>query len=165
MKINKDLNDLTESEFISIFGCIFEKSKWIAVQTFKQKPFKDSQDLMNKMLNIYESCSIDKITKILNSHPKLAIEKKLTSLSLKEQKEAKLDQCSDEEILEFEKLNLDYEKKFMFPFIIAVKGKNKNEILVNFRKRIQNDLNKEFFEAKNQVKKIASLRLKDILSI
>ena len=165
MKINKDLNDLTESEFISIFGSIFEKSKWIAVQTFKQKPFKDSQDLMNKMLNIYESCSINKITKILNSHPKLAIEKKLTSLSLKEQKEAKLDQCSDEEILEFEKLNLDYEKKFMFPFIIAVKGKNKKDILENFRFRIKNDYEKEFQEAKKQVMNIALFRLNEVLKI
>ena len=59
---------------------------------------------------------------------------------------------------------MNIKKKFGFPFIIAVKGKNKNEILNNFKKRIQNDLNSEFIEAKDQVKKIASFRLKDILS-
>ena len=78
---------------------------------------------------------------------------------------ANLNECSEEEFEEFRKLNIEYKTKFGFPFIIAVKGKNKNEILVNFRERIKNDLNKEFFEAKIQVKKIASFRLEDILSI
>ena len=84
--------------------------------------------------------------------------------SKSEQASAKLNECSEEEYEEFKKLNIEYKKKFGFPFIIAVKGKNKNEILNNFKKRIQNDLNSEFIEAKNQVKKIASFRLKDILS-
>ena len=116
------------------------------------------------MLNIYEGYGRDKILKILNSHPELAVAKKLTSESKSEQASAKLNECSEEEYEEFKKLNIEYKKKFGFPFIIAVKGKNKNEILNNFKKRIQNELNSEFIEAKNQVKKIASFRLKDILS-
>ena len=76
--------------------------------------------------------------------------------SKNEQKEASLNQCSEDEIREFEKLNKEYKKKFAFPFIIAVKGKNKEEILNNFRQRITNDINLEFEEAKKQVKKIAS---------
>ena len=59
-------------------------------------------------------------------------------------------------------LNLEYKKKFGFPFIIAVKGKNKTEILNNFRQRILNNIESEFEEAKNQVKKIATFRLKEI---
>jgi len=116
------------------------------------------------MLNIYEDYEKGKILEILNSHPELAVAKKLTSESKSEQASAKLNECSDEEYEEFKKLNIEYKEKFGFPFIIAVKGKNKNEILNNFKKRIQNDLNSEFIEAKNQVKKIASFRLKDILS-
>ena len=165
MKIKKDLNALTEDEFTTIFGSIFEKSEWIAVEAFRQKPFKNSQDLIDKMLKIYNSCSIDKIIEILNLHPKLAIEKKLTSFSTKEQSGAKLDRCSKEELEEFNQLNFDYEKKFQFPFIIAVKGKNKNEILENFRSRINNDYKKEFQEAKKQVTKIALFRLNEILGI
>ena len=138
MKITKDLNTLTKSEFITIFGSIFEKSEWIANETFELKPFKNSKDLVDKMINIYDSCSVDKILKILNLHPKLAIEKKLSSFSSKEQTGAELDKCSKEELVEFNKLNLDYEKKFKFPFIIAVKGKNKDQILENFRIRIKN---------------------------
>ena len=119
----------------------------------------------NKMIKIYETCSIEQIIDILNLHPKLAIEKKLTSFSSKEQTEAKLDKCSKEELEEFDKLNFDYEKKFNFPFIIAVKGKNKKEILENFKIRINNDYKKEFQEAKKQVIKIAQLRLNEILEI
>ena len=164
MRTIDNINDLNKSEFLSIFGNVFEKTESVALKVFELKPFKDSDDIVSKMLKIYEEYDRDKILQILNSHPELAIEKKLTDESKLEQTSANLNECSEEEFEEFKKLNLEYKTKFGFPFIIAVKGKNKNEILVNFRERIQNDLNKEFFEAKNQVKKIASLRLKDILS-
>ena len=164
MKFTKNLNSLSETEFISIFGNVFEKSEWIASEAFKQKPFKDSKDLTDKMINIYNECSKEKTTEIFNLHPKLAIEKKLTSFSSKEQSKAQLDKCTKEELLEFEKLNFNYEKKFEFPFIIAVKGKNKNEILVNFRSRIDNDFETEFNQAKLEVMKIALLRLEEILN-
>ena len=163
MRINKDINLLTKKEFLSIFGIIFEKSEWIADETFNLRPFKNSEDLIHKMINIYENIPREKIIDIFNLHPKLAIEKKLTSFSSKEQDGAKLNICTNEELEEFKNLNMDYEKKFGFPFIIAVKGKNKNEILINFRKRIKNNFQEEFNEAKIQVKKIALFRFKDVL--
>ena len=163
MKFTKNLNSLSQNEFISIFGSVFEKSEWIASDTFKKKPFKNSKDLMDKMINTYSNTSNEKILKIFNLHPKLAIEKKLTNFSSKEQSDAKLNNCTKDELIEFEKLNFDYEKKFNFPFIIAVKGKNKEDILNNFRERINNDYQKEFTEAKTQVKKIALFRLNEIL--
>ena len=163
MKFTKNPNSLSENEFISIFGSVFEKSEWIASDTFKKKPFKNSKDLMDKMINTYSNTSNEKILKIFNLHPKLAIEKRLTNFSSKEQSDAKLNTCTKDELIEFEKLNFDYEKKFNFPFIIAVKGKNKEDILNNFRERINNDYQKEFTEAKTQVKKIALFRLNEIL--
>lgn len=164
MKLKKNLNSLSETEFTSIFGSVFEKSEWIADEVFRQKPFKNSNDLIDKMINIFNKCSKKKIIEIFNLHPKLAIEKKLTNFSSKEQSGAQLDQCSKEELLEFDKLNSNYEKKFNFPFIIAVKGKNKNDILTNFRTRIDNNYEVEFNEAKIQVMKIALLRLEEILN-
>ena len=163
MNVSKNLNTLTEIEFLSIFGSIFEKSEWIASKTYQLKPFNNQEDLINKMMKIYNNCSEEKIVEIFNLHPKLAIEKKLTSFSSEEQKNAKLDTCSKGELLEFEKLNLDYERKFKFPFIIAVKDKNKNQILDSFRDRIKNNYEIEFNEAKSQVEKIALFRLNEIL--
>ena len=165
MQIGKDINLLTKKEFLTIFGSIFEKSEWIANETFELKPFKNSEDLINKMMNIFENTSNQKIIDIFKLHPKLAIEKKLTFFSSNEQVDAKLTTCTKEELKEFKNLNINYEEKFKFPFIIAVKGKNKNEILDNFKKRIKNNLQEEFNEAKIQVKKIALFRLKDVLKI
>ena len=165
MKLTKNLNTLSKIEFLSIFGSIFEKSEWIASRTYQLKPFNDQEDLINKMMKIYNNCSEEKILEIFNLHPKLAIEKKLTNFSSNEQSGAELDNCTIDELNEFKKLNLDYKKKFKFPFIIAVKGKNKDEILANFRKRLNNNYDEEFQEAKKQVTKIALLRLHEILSI
>ena len=156
-------NKLSKTEFISIFGNIFEKTEWIAEKCYELKPYNNLDNLFSKMIEIFESAKKDKHLEILNSHPDLAIEKKLTEDSKNEQKEASLNQCSEDEIREFEKLNKEYKKKFAFPFIIAVKGKNKEEILNNFRQRITNDINLEFEEAKKQVKKIASFRLSEII--
>ena len=129
----------------TIFGKLLKhEKKWI----FEQKIFQNSKK--------------EEHLKILNAHPYLAIEKRLTKDSANEQNNANLDQCSDKEFEEFQKLNEEYKKKFGFPFIIAVKGKNKYEILENFKKRIKNEKNIEFEEAKNQVKKIASFRLEEI---
>ena len=114
MKIEKDLNTFNKNQFTSLFGSVFEKSEWIAAEAFKKKPFKNSQDLIDKMIKIYESCSIDQVIILLNLHPKLAIEKKLTSFSTKEQTGAELNKCSEEELAEFDRLNFDYEKNLNF---------------------------------------------------
>ena len=103
------------------------------------------------------------VLNILNAHPELAVEKKLTEDSKKEQSGASLNNCTVEEFNEFKKLNNEYKKKFNFPFIIAVAGLNKDQILDNFRIRIKNNINKEFEEAKKQVKKIATIRIDSIL--
>ena len=161
--INK-INKLPESEFIKVFANIFENARWIAEELYRQKPFGDFDELSSKMMDIFEMSSKEKKLKILNDHPDLGDKAKISLLtpdSLKEQTSVGLDQCTKEEFSEFKKLNDDY-KKFGFPFILAVKGKNKIEILNNFRKRINSEPQIEFEEAVNQVKKIASLRLKNL---
>ena len=161
--INK-INKLSQSEFIKVFANIFENARWIAEELYNQKPFKDFKDLSSKMLNIFENTTKEKKLKILNDHPDLGSKAKISELtpeSLKEQTSAGLDQCTKEEFSEFKKLNNAY-KKFGFPFILAVRGKNKIEILNNFRQRVGSEPDVEFNEAIQQVKKIASLRLEDI---
>ena len=157
------INNLNKSDFLGIFGNVFEKSDWIAEKVFDLKPFKNNEDIFLKIIGIYEKSDKNIILRILNSHPELVVEKKLTSNSKNEQSNARLNECTNEEYNEFKKLNVDYKNKFNFPFIIAVKGKHKTEILNSFKQRIQNSLDEEFFEAKKQVKKIASLRLEEIL--
>jgi len=159
----KKINSLDKSEFLSIFGNVFEKSKWISEKVFDKKPFKNLESFVSEIIGIYENSDNETILEILNLHPELAVEKKLTADSEVEQSKANLKQCTPEEFDEFKKLNIEYKKKFNFPFIIAVKGKNKNEILNYFRERINNSLDEEFLEAKKQVKKIATFRLEEII--
>ena len=156
-------NKLSKVEFISIFGNIFEKTEWIAERCYESKPYNNLDELVSKMMKIFENNEKERHLEILNSHPDLAVEKKLTKDSKNEQKNASLNQCTEKEFLEFKKLNEEYKKKFGFPFIIAVKEKNKEEILNSFRQRITNNINLEFEEAKKQVKKIASFRLEEII--
>ena len=163
--INK-INKLSQSKFIKVFVNIFENTEWIAKELYNKKPFNNFEELSSKMLYILENSSKEKQLKVLNSHPDLANKTKISSLtpnSLKEQTSVGLDQCTEEEFNEFQKLNYAY-KKFGFPFILAVKGKNKNEILNNFRQRVASESEIEFKEAIKQVKKIASLRLEDLNS-
>jgi OHCU decarboxylase len=156
-------NKLSKAEFISIFGNIFEKTEWVAERCYESKPYNNLDELVSKMMKIFENIEKERHLEILNSHPDLAVEKKLTKDSKNEQKNASLNHCTDEEFMEFKKLNEEYKKKFGFPFIVAVKGKNKEEILNSFRQRITNNINLEFEEAKKQVKKIASFRLDEII--
>jgi 2-oxo-4-hydroxy-4-carboxy-5-ureidoimidazoline decarboxylase len=161
--INK-INKLSKSEFIKVFANIFENTIWIAEELYNQKPFDNFEALSSKILNIFETTTKEKQLKILKAHPDLASKTKINLLtpdSLNEQASAGLDQCTEEEFNEFKKLNVSY-KKFGFPFILAVSGKNKNEILNNFRKRISSNPEIEFKEAIKQVKQIAILRLKNL---
>ena len=161
--INK-INKLPKSEFIKVFANIFENAIWIAEKLYNQKPFGSFEELSSKMLDIFETAKKEKQLKILKDHPDLANKTKISSLtpdSLKEQTSAGLDQCTEKEFNEFKKLNHAY-KKFGFPFILAVKGKTKTEILNNFKARIYSDPETEFNEAIKQVKQIASLRLNEL---
>ena len=162
--INK-INNLSQIRFNEIFANIFEKTKWIAERLYNQKPFNSFEDLCSKILEIFKTASKENQLKIIRAHPDLADKTKISLLNIDsrtEQNSAGLNQCSEKEFREFKNLNNEYKKKFGFPFILAVEGKNKAEILNKFKKRILNSADDEFKEAISQVCKIANLRLNKI---
>ena len=162
--INK-INNLSQIKFNEIFANIFEKTKWIAERLYNQKPFNSFEDLCSKILEIFKTTSKENQLKIIRAHPDLADKTKISLLNIDsrtEQSRAGLNQCSEKEFREFKNLNNEYKKKFGFPFILAVEGKNKTEILNKFKKRILNSADDEFKEAISQVCKIANLRLNKI---
>ncbi len=162
--INK-INNLSQIKFNEIFANIFEKTKWIAERLYNQKPFNSFEDLCSKILEIFKTTSKENQLKIIKAHPDLADKTKISLLNIDsrtEQNKAGLNQCSEKEFREFKNLNNEYKKKFGFPFILAVEGKNKTEILNKFKKRILNSADDEFKEAISQVCKIANLRLNKI---
>ena len=58
-------------------------------------------------------------------------------------------------------MNKAYKAKNGFPFIFAVKGATKHQILVGFEARIGNDKEAEFKTALEQVCRIIRFRLED----
>ncbi|MDQ6437322.1 allantoinase PuuE [Mesorhizobium sp. LHD-90] len=161
---------LGREEFVEKFGGIFEHSPWIAERAFELElgPAHDSAGgLVNALCRAFRSASEDERLGVLKAHPdlagKLAQAKRLTVESTREQASAGLDALTDAERARFTELNGAYVEKFGFPFIIAVKGRTKAEILSAFETRIGNDRATEFATACGQVERIALLRLKDIL--
>ena len=123
--------------------------------------------LAGAMAQVFRQGSDAERHAVLCAHPdlagKLAAAKRLTADSTTEQASAGLDALTDAERAAFEDLNRRYTARFGFPFILAVKGLTKDEILQTFAARIENTPEAEFVEACRQVEKIARLRLKDML--
>ncbi len=161
---------MTKPDFIAAFGGVFEHSDWIAEQAWDLElgaAHNTALGLHNAFARIFRAADKSARLKILCAHPDLAGRlmqaKKLTQHSTDEQAGAGLDSLTETELKTFTQLNLDYMKKFDFPFIIAVKGLNKDQILKQFKHRINNDTATEFKTACTQVERIALLRLQDIL--
>jgi len=158
------------SEFVATFGSIFEHSPWVAEQAFdtvQTDAPRTAESLHQVMANQFRLASPEQQLAVLKAHPdlagKLAAAKKLTIQSTSEQAGAGLDRLTDAEKQTFTELNQTYVDKFGFPFIIAVKGLNKSDILTAFKTRINNDRPTELATACQQVETIALLRLKDLM--
>ena len=82
MESVEKFNKLSKSEFVSIFGNIFEKTEWIAEKCYSFKPYNNLEELNSKMIEIFENAEKEKHLEIINSHPDLAVEKNLIFLLL-----------------------------------------------------------------------------------
>ncbi len=156
--------------FVAKFGGVFEHSAWVAERAFDGElgPAHDTATgLHSALARVFRSASEEERLGVLTAHPdlagKLAAAKRLTAESTSEQASAGLDALTDEERAGFSELNETYTQRFGFPFILAVKGRSKDEILSNFQSRVGNTREDEFAQACRQVERIALLRLEDLL--
>ena len=166
MKLPFTPSDMTREDFVAHVGGIYEHSPWIAETAFDHGLPADasSLDVLCPVLReVVEDADHDAKLDLLCAHPdlagRLAVAGELTAESTSEQASAGLDQCSPAEFSELTSLNERYKSRFGFPFILAVRGRNRQEILENFRSRIDNSPETEFREALDQVHQIARLRL------
>ncbi|MCK0070819.1 2-oxo-4-hydroxy-4-carboxy-5-ureidoimidazoline decarboxylase [Kordiimonas laminariae] len=162
-------SEISETEFMVTYGVIYEHSPWIAKGAWEAKDsgnLDTLQGLHNAMKKAVADGSDEAKMRLICAHPdlagKLAISGELTEESKSEQAGAELDRCTPEEFEEFQTLNADYKTKFGFPFIVAVKGMDRTEILAHFRARINNDRETEFATALEQIDRIAFFRLSDL---
>ncbi len=161
---------VSRAEFLQKCGGVFEHSQWVAERAFDrgaiEQPLR-AQAVHDALCTVFREAEHAKRLDVLLAHPdlagKLAISGDLTQDSKSEQAGAGLDRLSASEHAAFTRLNADYMTRFGFPFIIAVKGLTKDDILEAFRTRIDNSVEKEFETACAQVEKIAGLRLAALL--
>ncbi|RBO81889.1 2-oxo-4-hydroxy-4-carboxy-5-ureidoimidazoline decarboxylase [Marinomonas aquiplantarum] len=163
------LTTTDEMEFVTLLGSIYEHSPWVAEQLWRLKSqhpigsYDEMSKIQQAMRDIVDASTEEEKLILLRAHPdlagKAALSGELTDASKSEQAGAGLDQCSEDELAHFLQLNDAYRSKFGFPFIMAVKGATKAQILAGFMERSPNDWQTEFDRAIQEVHKIAGFRL------
>lgn len=155
---------MKEKEFIERYGGIYEHSPWVAERAAAL--LDDSADIdviARVMADCVDNASVGWQLSLIRAHPdlagKAAIAGELTDSSKAEQASAGLDSCSPEEYARFKALNQQYRSKFGFPFIMAIRNKNRGEILEAFESRLENDYDEEFENALLEIHRIARMRL------
>jgi 2-oxo-4-hydroxy-4-carboxy-5-ureidoimidazoline decarboxylase len=157
------LNAMSREDFATVLGDVFEHSPWVAEAAAGARPFPSLQSLHDAMVAVVLAAPQDRKLALIRAHPdlggRLAVQGGLTEASTAEQASAGLDQCTPEEFERFQSLNDAYKAKFGFPFVMAVKGRSRAEILDSFALRLENDEAAEFDAAFSQIAEIARLRL------
>jgi len=160
---------LDRGAFVELYGRVYENSPWIAEAAWDaglDGPCDAVEGLHRTLAAIVDAAPREKQLALLCAHPdlagRLAVRGELTAESSSEQASAGLDKCTPAEFRRFIELNDSYRRKFPFPFIMAVKGKSRGEILDAFERRIHHAEDLEFRTALAEVHKIALLRLRDL---
>lgn len=161
---------ISRDAFVARFGGVCEGSPWIAEAVWARGlgPQHDTANgLHAAMVEVLRQA--DRATKLalIRAHPdlagRLAVDGGLTAASSAEQASAGLDRCTPAELERFWQLNEAYKARFGFPFVMAIKGCSRAEILAAFERRLQNDPEQEFETALGEIERIARLRLLDLL--
>ncbi|HEY7740321.1 MAG TPA: 2-oxo-4-hydroxy-4-carboxy-5-ureidoimidazoline decarboxylase [Steroidobacteraceae bacterium] len=156
------INALDRDAFVARFGAVYEHSPWVAEQAWASRPFADREALAAAMREAVLQAGRDHQLALLRAHPKLGTRLTLSGFSRAEQSGAGIAAASAAERTELERLNAGYERRFGFPFILAVKNATLPEILESCRRRAGAALEAEFDESLRQVFRIAGFRLADL---
>lgn len=154
-----ELNHLSQPEFVEKVGWVFENSPWVAERAWAHGPFASLDALHAAMVAEVEHATPDEQLGLLRAHPDLGARARMSRASVSEQSGAGLDNLTPEEYAELTRLNMGYREDFGFPFLIAVKGCTKDDILRSLRKRVAGAREEEFRTALEQVFRIARFRL------
>lgn len=152
---------MTREQFLARFGPVYEASRWVAEGVWPGPP-DTLQGMADAMREVVDAAPYEMQLALVRAHPELAGRAKMADASVREQSGAGLDQCSPEEFAAFQSLNNAYNARFGIPFIIAVKGLTRADILAAFEARLAHDPESEFEEALLQIHRIAIFRLADL---
>jgi len=157
------LSELSKPDFVARLGNVFEHSPWVAERSWHARPFTRVDELHAAMVAAMTSASAAEQLALIRAHPELAgaeaASGTLTAASTGEQRGAGLDQCSADELQRLRALNAAYRERFGFPFVVAVKGRSRYQIMDAIEARLQNDAQTEFATCLSEIAQIARFRL------
>jgi N-carbamoyl-L-amino-acid hydrolase len=166
----EQLNAAKVDEAARLLDGIYEHSPWIAQEALRERPFRSLAHLKQAMADVLRRAGSDKQLALIRAHPELAgkamVANALTAESTNEQGKAGLTNCTPEEFARLQQLNAEYNAKFGFPFILAVRGPRgvgltRQQILETFARRLDNPVDFEREEALRNIHRIAEIRLND----
>ena len=164
------LNAAAPGDAVALLDGTYEHSPWIAERALAARPFRSLAHLKHALVQAVAAASTDEKLGLIRAHPELAgkamVSKTLTAESTHEQGKAGLIDCTPEEFAKIQQLNADYNAKFGFPFILAVRGPrgtglSKREIIDTFERRLHHHPDFELGEALRNIHRIAEIRLDD----
>ena len=166
----EQLNSASREQATQMLDGLYEHSPWIAEQALNERPFKSLAHLKHAMCEVLAHAGREAQLALIRAHPELAgkamVSKTLTAESTNEQTKAGLTDCTPEELAKIQKLNADYNAKFGFPFILAVRGPrgaglNKQQIIDAFERRLHGHPDFELAECLRNIHRIVEIRLND----
>jgi len=159
------VNLMETGEFVAAFGDIAEHSPWVAEEAASRRPFASREAMIAAFQAAIGEAGVDRQHELLRAHPDLAgraaIAGELTEDSAREQAGAGLGMLTGAEFDRFTALNEAYRERHGIPFIFAVRGATKHDILAAFEDRVDNPPDEELVTALEQVCRIVRLRLED----
>lgn len=164
----EEANRLGRAEFVERLGPVFEGSAWVADRAYERRPFADFDALRDALVAEVYAAEEDEQVALIRAHPdlagKAAIAGDLTPESATEQATAGLDRLSPEEYEAFTRLNREYRERFGLPMVVCVREHDKHSILRLSARRLANSRDDEIRLALAEISKIATLRLRDLIS-
>jgi N-carbamoyl-L-amino-acid hydrolase len=164
------LNTASADEALQLLDGLYEHSPWIAQTALRQRPFQSIHQLKYLMTQVLGAAGREAQVVLIRAHPELAgkamVSNSLTAESTNEQSRAGLTHCSAAEFTRLQQLNADYNAKFGWPFILAVRGPrgtglSRAEIIATFERRLQGHPDFELAECLRNIHRIAEIRLND----
>ncbi|WP_312130417.1 2-oxo-4-hydroxy-4-carboxy-5-ureidoimidazoline decarboxylase [Diaphorobacter nitroreducens] len=166
----EQLNAASPAEALQMLDGLYEHSPWIAEAALQLRPFRSLAQLKYAMVQVLNGAGMERQLELIRTHPELAgkamVAQALTAESTNEQSQAGLTHCTPEEFARIQQLNADYNARFGFPFILAVRGPRgtglaRQEIIATFARRLSNHPDFERAEALRNIHRIAEIRLND----
>ncbi|MGA8706885.1 MAG: 2-oxo-4-hydroxy-4-carboxy-5-ureidoimidazoline decarboxylase [Steroidobacteraceae bacterium] len=162
----EQLNALSPESFVAALTGVFEHSDWVVERAAGQRPFSSVATLLAALRNALEAATDEEQLGIMRAHPDLRARsvQTLTPASASEQRRAGLEGCTPAEAGRLEALNLAYQERFGFPFILAVRGHDPASIIARCEQRLLREPATERATALEEIARIAEFRLRDRMS-